>query len=180
MRDFEEICEYHGATGVTTTTSRTGYPSELKIAYYLDTRTELEELKADLLKEGVSIEEILIRKKRGWDLWYRDSCYHNDVDWTKGQDWFISLNMDDTEEGVKEEIKYFLFSDDFDHIEEVGLDKVNDAVDSFYDEVKRYQGVIDVFVSQNDLTYIETISSQNDTGWYDGDVTSYQMAIREL
>ena len=169
IKDLDEL--YPELTRVETTIGSNGYPEQLKYAYYLDDKDELMKLVSKLEADGYNITELLLRRKNGQQLWNREESYFNSVDFSiaKDSDYVLSINMDNSEDEIKEEIKTTLFYDD--------EDLMNDIIDEFYNELRGETGGVTVFYDPNNDDNIDYIIRENDTGYHDGDVTSYQMAF---
>lgn len=175
--DVDEL--YSQLTRVETTIGSNGYPKSLEYAYYCDNRTELKDIIEELEQEGYEITELFLRKRDGQMLWNREYRNHFSIDFeiVNDSDWCMSLDMSDSEERIKEDIDINLIGDDEDYREELGQEEIDRIVNSFYDDVKRYEGDITVFYCpehENDIDYVIT---DHCTGYHDGDVTSYQMAF---
>jgi hypothetical protein len=166
---------------IETTIGSNGYPSRLQYAYYCDSKKEMEEIIEKLKSDGEIVEELFIHKKNGWSLWNRQITQHDLIDFTirKESEWYIQLDMNQTEEDIKEEIKFELIGDDEDYIEEVGVEKVNEIVEDFYSNLEHYKdkGEVHIFYSPERENNIEYIITDDCTGYHDGDVTTYQMAF---
>ena len=177
--DIDDI--YPQLTRVETTIGTNGYPRGLEWAFYADSRKEMETIIEELESKGHEVEELFIRKRDGHSLWNRDRRNHVfiELDIAEDFDWTMSLDMDDSEEDIKQSIFDSLIGDGEDYIEDIGRKEADRRVNDFYDEVKylKDRGGITVFYRpdyDNDIDYIIT---EDCTGYNDGDVTTYQMAF---
>lgn len=170
---------YPQLTRVETTIGSNGYPKGLQFAYHCESRKEMAEIVEELTNSGHDVTELMLRKRNGQQLWNRDLQNHFSVDFETANDFdsCINLDMDNGEFHIKYDIEAVLIGDDEDHREELGQEKIDKIVDDFYEDVKYHIGRIKVFYRpdyDNDVDYVIT---EDCTGYYDGDVTTYQMAF---
>ena len=180
--DVDEI--YPQLTRVETTTGSNGYPQNLSYVYYCDSRNEMKEIISELVAEGYEVNELFLRRRNGQQLWNRDNCIHNNVNLghASEQDWYMHLDMNDTEENLRDTIFDFLIGDDEDYIEDIGRKEVKRRVDSFYDEISccKGEGSTYIFYSPDQDNRVDYVITEDCTGYHDGDVTSYQMAFEVI
>lgn len=180
--DINDI--YPDLNRVETTIGSNGYPTKLHWAFYSDNRTEMKEIIEDLRYHGHVVNELFIRKKNGHQLWNRDYINHFNIDltFTGDSDWSLSLDMDESIEDIKGEIKLCLLGDDEDFLDSLGTEETDRVVDDFYNQISHYKdrGNINVFYDGNNGNYIDYVITDDSTGYHDGDVTTYQMAFEVI
>lgn len=66
-----ELVAHHAVTQVDTTSSPTGYPQRLRIAYTADTMEELRALKDAAEADGHRVDVVTLYRRDGWALWHR-------------------------------------------------------------------------------------------------------------
>ncbi len=172
---------YPNLEKIETTIGSNGYPKKLQYAYYCDSKKEMKEIIEDLKSDGENVEELFIHKKNGWSLWVRENTPHFLIDLSRAKesDWYIILNMNQSEKEIKEDIKTELIGEDKDYCEEIGKEKIEEIVDSFYSELSslKDKGEVYVFYSPEQENQVNYIITEDCTGYHDGDVTTYQMAF---
>lgn len=178
--DLDEV--YVNLEKVETTVGSNGYPSKLQWAYYCENRSEMEEIIEDLEYKGFEVEELFLSKKNGQQLWNRDRVPHRLVNLfhEDSQSYAIFIDTDSGEENIKLTIDSVLIGDDEEFREELGQDKIDEIVESFYKEIPLNKGVIKVFYDPEQDNRVDYIITEESTGYHDGDVTSYQMAFSVL
>lgn len=67
------------ARKVDTTSERSGYPRNIKVAYTADTWEELLGLEAAALKAGHQVEAVRLHRRDGWALWHREHIWSIDT-----------------------------------------------------------------------------------------------------
>lgn len=188
-----DLSEYLGLDYVETTVGSNGYPQSLNWAMTSDSIAQLLKAKESLEQEGYEVEELFLKKKDGQQLWNRSNTYikKGQMQIASDQDYYIDLDYNTSIDELIQEVKEFWYGGDQDHLKELALDAVEDQsvesvaefMDTIIKEAKSFieeageEGVIRVFVNNNDLKHIDYTVTDDQTG-YSYDSSSYQVAIR--
>ena len=177
------VYDLDGEFGYETTTSASnGYPQNLLQVITHPRKSALIELRDELRKAGIEVDEYLLNAKDGWDMPHRKTTSLDVIDFTLADDddHFVQVDSNQDREQIEDEIYGQVYGFDhefsfFSELEEaVKLTKElaedipfgNGIVTAFYDGVNGHNG---------NFLYVVTDDS---AGYHDGDVTSYQLAIR--
>lgn len=173
--------DYPQLTRVETTMGTNGYPKSLEYAYYCDSREEMKSIIEDLENEGYEVTELYLRRRSGQQLWNREYRVHSliELDLVRDSDYVMTLDMDREQEEIERDIFDSLIGDDEDYIEDIGREEADRRVDAFYESVEHLKdkGSITVFYRPDYDNSVDYIITKDCTGYYDGDVTTYQMAF---
>lgn len=77
---------YDDFTTVYTTTDLNGYPRNERTAIIAETRTELAQIKSDLIAQGHEVEEVYLHRRAGQGHWHRTGTAHFQIDFATSND----------------------------------------------------------------------------------------------
>jgi len=103
---IHEIADKHGLTATETTTAANGYPQGLRYTLTdFDSISQLKTLSEQLTAEGREVEEVILHKRDGWQLWSRSrgSVTHGMFRKQSSGEWTIDLLTDTTRCNTEQE-----------------------------------------------------------------------------
>lgn len=173
-----ELVAHHNVIQVDTTSSPTGYPERLRIAYTADTMAELRALKDAAEADGHRVDVVALYRCDGWALWHRMT--HGDLDdeaWTQPgvNGTFITMNM----RSCAEQEAFNLIAKDrtFDALDELrdAIDRVEDLASDLPDPSELKEGQ-QYAVQLDDNLRVQHYVKTGDTG-YSYDTHNYCTAL---
>lgn len=106
---LEQVADMFGIEVVETTVGMNGYPKNLKrVLSGFDNVSQCLGLRDILIGQGHSVDDLMLHKKYGWDLWERSNAYISKgmFKGAKDGDWYVDIHIDDDSDEVAFSIIY--------------------------------------------------------------------------
>jgi hypothetical protein len=170
---IHEVAETHGLTATETTTASNGYPQGLRYALTdFESITQLKELSEQLTSEGREVEEVILHKRDGWQLWVRSvgSVTHGMYCQESANDWTIDIAPNDDTTGIASELV---------GIEDDSPEDMVNIAERFAKDLKgeqRQDTTVTVFYDP-DQNYRIDYSATDETTGYSYDTHNYKVGL---
>jgi predicted RNA binding protein YcfA (HicA-like mRNA interferase family) len=170
---IHDIAEMHGLTATETTTASNGYPQGLRYALTdFESITQLKDLADQLTAEGREVEEVILHKRDGWQLWARSngSVTHGMYRQQSSNDWTVDIAPnDDTHEIARELVGIVEDSSE-------ELTNIAERFAKYLKNEQRQDMTVTVFYDPNQNYRVDYCATDETTG-YSYDTHSYKVGL---